>query len=157
MDKKYYFFFRKHMWGSQWYPSIYIVNGVKYHCNEQYMMAQKALLFNDTKIYDKIMKTKDPKRIKALGRQVNNFEDNIWDNNKYRIVLEANYAKFSQNLYLKDQLLQTGDKIIAEASPYDNIWGIGLTASDKRAQDMSKWLGQNLLGKALMETREKLK
>ena len=41
-----------------------------------------------------------------------------------------------------------------EASPHDNIWGIGLADSDPRCLDPAKWQGLNLLGKALVRVRE---
>ena len=72
-------------------------------------------------------------------------------------MIAVNMAKFSQNSRLKAILLSTEDKIIVEASPYDTIWGIGLYWEDDRVLDINKWRGQNLLGKALMEVREKLR
>ena len=51
----------------------------------------------------------------------------------------------------------TGDSVLVEASPYDNIWGIRLAASSPEAQDPMKWRGQNLLGFALMEVRDELR
>ena len=47
--------------------------------------------------------------------------------------------------------------LLVEASPYDNIWGIRLSASSSEAQDPMKWRGQNLLGFALMEVRDELR
>ena len=44
-----------------------------------------------------------------------------------------------------------------EASPYDRIWGIGLKASDKGANDPERWPGLELLGFALMSVRENLR
>ena len=51
----------------------------------------------------------------------------------------------------------TGNRLIAEASPRDNIWGIGLGEKDPRAHDKTKWLGQNLLGEGLMKVRKRLR
>ena len=65
-------------------------------------------------------------------------------------------SKFVQNPVMRQELLNTGDTIIAEASPYDTVWGIGLAEDDPRAQDQSQWLGKNLLGVALMEVRDVL-
>ena len=142
---------------SQWYPSAFESDGVTYCCNEQYMMAQKALLFGDKAVYDEIMASSEPKEIKALGRQVSGFDSDVWDRHKYGIVLSANIAKFSQNGALKEFLLGTGDAVLAEASPYDGVWGIRLAADDPRAKDVSSWQGENLLGFALMETRDLLR
>jgi ribA/ribD-fused uncharacterized protein len=139
---------------SNWYISPFKDDkGDEYNCVEQYMMAQKALLFNDSTSYQKIMLSKVPKVHKALGRKVSNFNEEIWNNNSYSIVLRGNYYKYSQNDSLAKVLLNTRDKTIAEASPYDKIWGIGLACNDKNALDMNKWKGTNKLGKVLMNVR----
>ena len=142
---------------SQWYKSDFIIDDVKYCCMEQYMMAEKAKLFNDSETLNLIMDETDQKTIKYLGRIVKNFNSNIWDENKYNIVLKGNFAKFSQNNNLKDFLLSTNDSIIVEASPYDKVWGIGMKQDDKNILDVSKWKGKNLLGFALMEVRDMLR
>lgn len=54
-------------------------------------------------------------------------------------------------------LRMTLDKILVEASPYDRIWGIGLSAQDEKALSVEKWRGTNLLGFALTEVRDELK
>ena len=51
-------------------------------------------------------------------------------------------------------LTQTGDRRLAEASPHDNLWGIGLSACDPRASSPDSWCDQNLLGQALEHARE---
>ena len=121
------------------------------------MMASKACLFNDEETLDHILKSSDPKEIKALGRQVKNFDKEAWDEAKYLIVLNGNYRKFTQNPALRDYLLSTGNRFLVEASPYDRIWGIGLAADDPRAMDSSQWQGENLLGFALMEVRDDIR
>lgn len=142
---------------SQWYPCMFEADGVIYCCTEQYMMAQKAILFGDPDTCEKIMAADDPRTIKALGREIKGFEQKKWNANKYQIVLKGNLAKFSQNEELKEYLLSTGDAILAEASPYDDIWGIKLPMEDPRAKDPAAWQGENLLGFALMETRDILR
>lgn len=52
--------------------------------------------------------------------------------------------------------LRTGDAVLVEASPRDRIWGIGMSASHPDATDPRKWLGENLLGFALMKARAAL-
>ena len=120
------------------------------------MMAEKARLFNDEETLRKILSTDDPKEVKALGRLIKNFDQETWENNKYDIVVKGNYAKFSQNSKLKEYLLNTKNKILAEASPYDKIWGIGLDKNNENAYNPKTWEGENLLGFALMEVRDML-
>ena len=142
---------------SQWQASPFFSVVTNYCCMEQFMMSKKAELFDDNEIMQQILSCKDPRKIKALGQKVRNFDETIWSKVKYSIVLNGNYMKFSQNPALKHFLLQTGDKILVEASPYDGIWGIKMDESDENAHNPLKWRGQNLLGFALMEVRDVLR
>ena len=72
----------------------------------------------------------------------------------FEVVQKGNIAKFLQNAELKKFLIGTGSKILVEASPKDNIWGIGLEESSPDATEPHKWLGENLLGFTLMEVRD---
>jgi ribA/ribD-fused uncharacterized protein len=141
---------------SQWYPASFTVDGNLYSNAEQWMMAQKALLFQDEAIYQQILSCFHPGDAKKLGRTIRHFDAATWNQHATSIVATGNLHKFSQNELLKDFLLQTGNKILVEASPADTIWGIGLTASDPRAKDPFQWKGSNLLGFALMEVRDKI-
>ncbi len=129
----------------------------RYNCAEQYMMAQKALLFKDIEAHDDIMKTLSPRQQKMRGREIKNFDQKTWDENRLSIVLGANSAKFTQNFDLMLYLLGTGDKPIVEASPEDKIWGIGLSANDPLAQNRETWKGANLLGECLTQVRVLIK
>lgn len=154
---KYYFF-----WGgflSQWFDSNFREGGIKFNCAEQYMMYRKAILFNDRDSADKILRLEYPGDQKKVGREVKNFDPVVWDENKFDIVVQSNINKFEQNPDLLEMLMDTKDLILVEASPYDNIWGIGIPISDpiENLTDETKWKGENLLGKALMKVREELK
>jgi ribA/ribD-fused uncharacterized protein len=141
----------------QWHPSLIIEGGQSFNCNEQYMIAKKAETFGDTKMLTEIMNTKYPRDQKALGREISNYDDDVWSDKRFEIVVQANRLKFDQNPDLKEMLLSTGDKILVEASYEDPIWGIGLHFDNDAILDESKWQGQNLLGKAIMLVREELK
>jgi len=141
---------------SQFYQCEFIVDGQRYNCAEQFMMAEKARAFGDEKTLEKILAAKSPANIKALGRRVRPFDAKMWATIAENVVLVGNFAKFAQNKELKDHLMATGDAILAEASPTDRIWGIGLAKSDARASNHKSWKGKNLLGFALMSVREAL-
>ena len=66
-------------------------------------------------------------------------------------------AKFEQNPEIREFLLSTGDAIIAEASPYDTILGIGLGRDEAMKGTVGQWKGENLLGCALMDVRDWLR
>lgn len=118
-------------------------------------MFQKALLFDDIPIARQVLLTSGLAAVKSLGRKVSNFDDDIWNRERVRIVLEGNLHKFKQNPELKEILLGTREKVLVEASPRDRIWGIGY--GEKNAMNKKDQWGLNLLGQALMETRRQLR
>lgn len=129
------------------------VNGNKFRCVEQYMMAQKALIFRDFETFNNIMNSKDPVEMKRLGREVKNFKAEKWDELKKKVVKNAVFAKFSQNEDLRKMLLETGVKLIAESNPADRVWGIGMRAC-KAAEDHNNWKGKNQLGYTLTRVKK---
>ena len=103
------------------------------------------------------MSSPDPSAHKHIGRGVRNFDSAAWDREKQNAVLSGNYAKFTQNPAMKHHLLSTGNKRLAEASPLDPVWGIGLWANDPRAKGPRQWRGKILLGEALSAVREDIR
>ena len=55
---------------SQWHPSVFTINDVTFTCAEQYMMYEKAMVFEDYDVVDKIMETSNPSEHKMFGRMV---------------------------------------------------------------------------------------
>ncbi len=141
---------------SQWYPAAFEIDGITYRTAEHYMMAEKARLFGDLESLEEILRAPDPQTAKHLGRGVRNFDKEIWERNCVGIVVRGNIAKFGQNTALRAFLLQTGERILVEASPRDTIWGIGLSADNPCAADPRQWRGTNLLGFALMKARAEI-
>lgn len=141
---------------SNWYLSDFEVNGIKYSSMEQYMMYQKAVLFNDNEIAEQILATSDVGKIKALGRMVKKYNDVVWNGMRQIIIYEGLLEKFRQNDDLKNELLATGQDILAECAVQDRIWGIGLSMKDEKRFNMDEWQGQNLLGFSLMRVRAAL-
>ena len=142
---------------SNWYLSDFEVNKTKFSSMEQFMMYQKALYFHDADNASKILETSDVAYIKQLGRTIKNYNENAWNGVRQIIVYEGLTAKFSQNQFLKEQLLNTKECLLAECAVKDKIWGIGLSMTDTTRLYQSKWSGQNLLGYTLMMVRKQLK
>lgn len=138
---------------SNWYLSDFSAGDIQYSSMEQYMMHQKALLFNDRDAAEQILNTANVGKIKALGRSVKNYEDIIWNGMRQIVVYQGLLEKFQQNEEIKRMLLATQSDILAECAVQDKIWGIGLSMKDERRLDIKEWKGQNLLGFALMKVR----
>ncbi|MDY0905485.1 ADP-ribosylglycohydrolase family protein [Pedobacter sp. CFBP9032] len=141
---------------TQWWAAPFVVDQIEYKTAEHWMMSKKAELFNDQSTLTKILAATSPEEVKNLGRQVSNYDDVIWAENRYEIVREGNFHKFSQHKVLGDYLINTGKRILAEASPVDKIWGIGLAEENPDAKYVDLWKGLNLLGFALMEVRDQI-
>ncbi|MFB0620708.1 NADAR family protein [Streptomyces sp. AGS-58] len=141
---------------SQWWPSPFVVDGVPYATAEHWMMAGKARLFGDEEAERRVLAAKHPAEAKKAGRLVRGFDGATWERERFRIVVEGSVHKFAADENLLQYLLGTGDRVLVEASPVDPVWGIGLAADDDAAGDPQRWQGQNLLGFALMEARERL-
>lgn len=141
---------------SQWFESSFSLNGISYLTAEHYMMAEKARLFDDQGALKQIIEAKNPALAKKLGREIRGFDEVRWNERRFDAVVEGNLAKFSQHQSLKDFLLNTGDRILVEASPVDKIWGVGMAEDHANIENPAMWQGLNLLGFALMEVRQRL-
>lgn len=141
---------------SQWAKYDIILDGVTFNTCEQYMMAEKAKLFNDSETFKLIMSTSNPERQKKLGRLVQGFDKAVWDDKARDIVYRANLAKFGQHVSLSKLLSDTGDRVIVEASPLDRVWGIGLDKKSPDAINPERWRGTNWLGFAIQRARMQL-
>ena len=141
---------------SQWWVCNFSIDSIEYTSTEHFMMAEKAKLFKDLEIWQKIIDCSSPAAAKNLGRQVKGFDQEIWEAYRFEIVKKGNFHKFSQNQDLANFLIQTNKRILVEASPVDAIWGIGLAEDHHDANNPKKWRGLNLLGFVLMEVRDEL-
>jgi ribA/ribD-fused uncharacterized protein len=130
---------------------------ILFNCSEQYMMAQKAVVFNDNEILNQILLSENPKEQKALGKVVKGFDVDKWRSVARDLTYIGCYNKFLQNEKLRNIILSTNNKTLVEASPLDKIWGIGLAYTDSGIEDKNNWLGTNWLGQVLMKVRDDLR
>jgi hypothetical protein len=119
-------------------------------------MYRKAMLFGDGEIAKRILNSSDPSRHRYLGKRVPRFDKTRWHEHCRSYAYEGEYAKYSQDPLLRELLLHTAGKGLAEASPYDRIWGIGLSMSNPRIHDRKNWRGRNYAGEVLESVRRDL-
>jgi len=120
-------------------------------------MYRKAMLFGDIESAKKVLATESPADVKKIGREVKGFVKDLWELNCKEIVYKGNHAKFTQNPDILKVLMDTGDTILVEASPYDAVWGIGLDEENAKKTNPKDWPGTNYLGEVLTKLRIDLK
>ena len=77
---------------SQWWPSAFTVDGVRFATAEHYMMWRKALLFGDHEAAQRVVAASHPRQAKMLGRQVRGFDEQTWADQRRAIVVDASLA-----------------------------------------------------------------
>lgn len=171
---------------SNFHPAKFHFDGDWFISSEQFIMFKKALLFRNGFLMDEILAFNQKPlatkflngeissadiiqndelcqewktmmtEIKHLGRTVQNFNKPVWAFLRKDAVFPGIEAKFIQNPELKTALLNTGTKMMVEASPYDKEWGIGLNQHNAMLIPEEHWLGTNLQGKILDEIKSKM-
>lgn len=117
--------------------------------NEQFMMAGKSTIFGDFETLSRIMKQTDPQKVKDLGREVQDFDQEVWDASNVILVAIGAYYKFTQHDELHDLMQDWQGLRFVEGSPKDKLWGVGMRWDDPKIEDPDNWRGENRLGQAL--------
>lgn len=139
---------------SNWFPLPADYNEIRFSSSEHLFMYLKAMFFNDDVKAKEIIQAPDYRTAKKLGRKVSGFNQESWEQVREDMMYEALKAKFDSNEDFRQALLSKDfmGKTFVEASPYDNIWGIGISVKD--AFEGKEWKGNNLLGKLLTKLRD---
>ena len=132
------------------------INDQRYTCNEQYIQSEKAKLFGDFRKADLIMRTIDPRRMKAIGRDIKGYKDTVWKDHSHKVIYECVRQKIFQYREMQDYLLKTGSRLIGEGTT-DKHFGVGLHISNPLIMNPKEWHGYNLMGHALMDVRSEVK
>ncbi len=134
-------------------------DGTVYSTCEQYYQHRKALYHNDDVQATLIMKCKTPHEAYKAGQNIKNQNDSDWykkdlaKSQMYKCCL----AKFDQNDHLKQFLVQTGESVLVEASPWDKRWGVGISMTNPAIFDKAQWgNSQNWMGDILSRIRDEL-
>lgn len=138
---------------SNFYPQQVKVEGKEFRTAEhayQYLCAVQA---KQPLVAEKIYRSASPADAKKLGSGVQMSE--AWRAPLVTIMERVVAEKFSQNADLRQYLLNTEELQLVEGSR-DRFWGCGVALREKSIKDRTQWSGANVLGKTLMQTRQKL-
>ena len=102
------------------------------------------------------MNSEDAADCKEVSRDITNLDRTGWAKSAESLCYHGIKAKFTQNDHLLEKLLDTGDKILVEAS-YDGIWRTGQPLGSRDCLCQTKWKSISILGKILMRIRNDLK
>ena len=169
-DEGYAYFYQNVPFSNFWAGDTQLeFDGHKFNSSEAVFMYQKAMLFGDTEVAGKIVETDNDssfetlfKRctaVKRLGRQVRGFVQETWDAECYGMMYKAIECKAEYDLEFRRLLLSPvyAGMTFAEATHRDMVWATGLGINQSMELGRAGWKGQNLLGKALTELRNKLR
>ena len=125
---------------SNFYPSTVSFEGMLYPTVEHAYQAAKTI---DPKIREIIRKANGPGEAKKLGQGIRVRDD--WYDIRLDVMRRLIKEKFS-NPFLTHRLVETGDSQLILGNKWnDKFWGV------------CRGVGENWLGKILMEVREDLK
>ena len=74
---------------SNFHPYTFIINGQKFNSGEQWVQYQKALIFGDSFIANKILKSKTAIDCKQLSYQINGDNNEKWQNEGYKVCYDG--------------------------------------------------------------------
>ena len=150
-------FFGMHSFLRNFHKASFAVDGERFTNAEQYIQAEKAASCDDDITRYKIMRCKDQREMKQLGRNIKNLDEQRWNREKARAVAYKGVLnKFQQNPQLGKKLKETGTAKLTECSR-ESPWGNGLTLNQTGSLDEAQWInGVGLLGEILMRVRDEL-
>ena len=145
---------------SNFFPAPFKDGSNVYSCSEQMYQQELCLFFGDAQAARSVMLQSDPVNMKKIGDHIlrsNKSKSEQWFQFRARKVMKmAVLQKFSQNLAIRDQLLQLSGTIL-EANQHDSRWGISIGIRNDDWKDNNKCTGSNWLGQIIQEVREELR
>ncbi|CAO4376749.1 unnamed protein product [Caenorhabditis nigoni] len=166
-DSEFTLFFRKVSPFSNHHPAEFDSDGAvnfekeikRFSCTEQFYMYNKASLMEDQKLMSAVLRSDNPKAMKAMCSKgaLRGWRDSEWNKHKEKVMYIGSKAKYRASPHLRYALFLSSGSQLVECSPFDPVWGIGndleTVISDS---SISLNTGQNLLGKILDRVREEL-
>ena len=102
-----------------------------------------------------ILKAPKAKDVKTQTRKIYRHEE--WEKKNVEVMKKVCLAKVQQVPEVREKLLSTGDRPIAECVLSDSFWSCGLSKEAASNTDPSKWPGENMLGQICSQIRQELR
>lgn len=151
---KYVFFYTWKDFLSNFHSVSFMYKGELFRNSETALVWMKARYFGAEDLARRALFSQTPSTVKTIGRSARLTQhQEEWDKVKGDICYDILLAKFKAPK-MKQLLLETGTRILVEASPSDITWGVGLSQDDPKIDDPANWKGENLLGELLMRVRD---
>lgn len=133
-------------------------NSTNYHSAQQAIYAEIAKAFNDEENLKMIMLAETPDEVQyELSDVPGDSNEAKWNDLTKQFIYDVNIAKFNQYPELAARLLETKNAVLGAYIPNDTLIGIGISLDNFQSKNPINWTGQNILGKALMDIREKIR
>ena len=137
---------------SNFYPSPFVYDGVCYISSEQLIQANKAKVFGDMDTDNQILCCSTSWECKELSQTIRNMTESKWEEVAGELCHPGIRAKFQQNPFAMDTLMnRTEGKCIIECAS-DRLWGNGRSLGDPLCLDVDNWISQGILGQILDRT-----
>jgi len=156
------FYRRKILYKGHWYPSSEHIYHAEKSFDEEYknqLMVQKEIDMRNNKEYLYFKPELTPVESKNFGNRSRLIKAGLlrsdWFDVSFELMEDINIYKFVQNPDLRKKLMDTGNKILIEGNYWnDKFWGM---VKYNRNDPNSEWVGENHLGKILMNVRTRLR
>jgi ribA/ribD-fused uncharacterized protein len=135
------------------WPVLLEIAGTQYRSAKHALFGELAKALNDTAMFDRIRKTKDPLTLTYTYTDSPGVVEERWNSKRAELIQKILREKFRQHPELAERLVMTGEAVLAADVMGDTLFGIGLSIDDPKAQKPRKWTGQNLIGKVLEQIR----
>ncbi len=134
-----------------WCP--FEIKGKIYYMTEQFIVIELAKFAKDEDAVTELENMRDPFEMKRRAKEIKGYSQADWAARIPEVAYVANKAKFTQNPYFQERLVETHPKLLAEAST-EMPWGCGLTLKHEHIENPKKWKRQGIMGETLTLIRQ---
>ena len=127
--------------------------GQRYWSVHQYVLAHKAMLYEDEAALEEILNAKTVKEQADAGRKIKGtVSKEKWEKEEEKHTRIGVIEKLRQHPRIMEALVKTEDCAIANCTAFDSVYGTGLRIECAEMKDKSAW-GENRLGRMYDELR----